>query len=110
MTVEVSMAGYRRFVMPFFVLLALGLVAEAAPSQFPTLNLSYRDTQDTGTATIIPLSSDPASGGTRINVQITQHGATYQGQGFVRELSAVQHVSSFWVTDRGGASTPSPGG
>jgi hypothetical protein len=72
------------------------------PMEFPALTLSYRDSQGAGSATLTSLGEDAATGGTRIAVEITQDGAVYKGQGFVRQFSNVQFVTAFWVDSPGG--------
>jgi hypothetical protein len=108
------MSRIRRFSMPFVLLLVVGAVAVtvprvraqegqlAQPNAIPTLTLNYRDSQGAGTATITPLGEDTVSGGTRVSVQITQNGALYQGQGFVRDVAPLQNVIAFWVADSAG--------
>lgn len=42
----------------------------------------YSDSDGTGTILISPFAPDPATGGDKIQVQLTQNGRTYSGTGF----------------------------
>ncbi len=75
-----------------------------APLDFPSLSFTYRDVDGPGTAAVTNQGPDPASGGARIAVVLTQNGRTFQGHGFVRQVEPISFVGAFWLTDGGDTS------
>jgi hypothetical protein len=69
---------------------------------FPSLTLNYSDNDGPGTASLVNQGSDPATGGVRIGVSISQNGVAIQGHGFVHQTGNVEFVGAFWLSDSAG--------
>ena len=72
------------------------------PAEFPSLTLNYRDPDGPGTAWLTNEGTDPATGGARIGVTLSQNDQTFYGNGFVRQLDSATFVGAFWLHGPGG--------
>ena len=117
-TLPTPRTGWRRLgglalAMTLALALAFGSTSGRAHGQqpspqlvggFPALSLSYSDAQGPGAATITPQGPDGATGGTAIELTVSQSTGTYSGAGFVRQLDGRTFIIAASITGDDGDS------
>jgi hypothetical protein len=83
-----SRATFRRTWAGMTVLCGVALALMAAPGAHATTPkpLKYQDSDGPGQMIITELGPDPATGGSRIQVQLSQNGRVYSGSGYQLRL------------------------